>query len=317
VDLSIIIVNWNSFDFTKQCIQSLSGSVGTIEYEVIVVDNASHRDEAAAIADLFPTVKVLASEQNVGFSWANNLGFECCEGANILFLNPDTVTRGDVIDKMVGTLNRCKDFGVIGCTILNSDESIQTSCIQAFPTVSNQLLGIDCLKARWPSLPIFGIRQLFVAASDPVIEVDVVSGACLMIRREVFERVGKFSTDYFMYAEEADLCYKVRQAGWRVGFLPGVNIIHFGGQSTNKRESGFSDVMMRESLFTFFRKFYGMPYALLYRLGQLMSGMVRIAIMAPLFLIPKFRAKASRVIRKWSRITGWSITLRNSAMCRS
>lgn len=314
MDLSIVIVNWNSIEYTRQCIDSILVNVSGISYEIIVVDNAS-RDDCRSLPDTFPSVKLIVSERNLGFAGANNLGVEHSCGDIVLFLNPDTLVRDDAIQVMTVNLKNISGrFGVLGCTLLNRDLSIQMTCIQPFPTVFNQLFGIDWLKRRWPELPLFGIREIFKPSKPGIVEVEVISGACLMVKKEALEAVGRFSTDYFMYAEEADLCYKIRRAGWKIGYLREPQIIHFGGQSTSKREDGFSDLVMRESLFRFFRKFHGVPYALLYRMALLVGAAGRVLMMLPMLVVPMWKEDARRIIRKWGRITAWSLMLQNSRL---
>lgn len=314
MDLSIIIVNWNSIEFTRQCIASIQANVSNLAYEIVVVDNASRDDSCRTIKKSFPYVKLICSERNVGFARANNLGLDHACGRHILFLNPDTIVRDDAISQLVAVLDGDQKIGVVGCTLLNGDLTVQTTCIQPFPTISNQLFGVDWLKRRWPTLPLFGIRELYRESGDQVVPVQVISGACLMARRESLEKVNGFSTDYFMYAEEADLCYKIRKAGWTVAYLRKAEIIHLGGQSTNKREDGFADLVMRESLYKFCQKFYGTPYALLYRAVLLLSGLGRLLLVLPLVLLPFHHDHAERAFRKWRRITAWSLTLRSSGV---
>jgi len=313
MDLSVIIVNWNSLEFTRECIASILANASGLEYEVVVVDNASPDGSGRLMQTWSLPAKAVCSDRNLGFSRANNLGAELSSGEVILFLNPDTLIRGNALQEMVRAIRSREDIGVIGCTLLNRDLSIQTTCIQAFPTISNQLLGIDWLKRRLPRLPMFGMRELFSSENEGIAEVQVVSGACLMIKRNVFEKVGRFSTDYFMYGEESDLCLKVSKAGWKVGYLRGPQVIHFGGQSTDKRGDGFADVVMRESLFKYFRKFRGTPYALLYRVALLVAAITRLVITLPLLAFPFSHKDALYVIRKWSKITAWSLALQGGA----
>ena len=312
MDLSIVIINWNSLEFTRQCVASIVENVSGLEYEIIVVDNASPDGSGRLIESLSLPMKAVHAPRNLGFSRGNNLGVDHSSGKIILFLNPDTLVQGTAIQEMTAALRDAKDLGVIGCTLLNRDLSIQTTCIQRFPTISNQLFGIDLLKRSLPKLSMFGMRELFASANKGVTEVEVVSGACLMVKRSVFESVGRFSTDYFMYAEEADLCYKVRKGGWKVGYIRDAQIVHFGGQSTGKREDGFADIAMRESLFKFFKKFRGAPYALLYRAALLLGAVARIALALPLLAFPVRHKDALRVLRKWTRISAWSLALQSS-----
>ena len=312
MNLSIVIVNWNSIEFTKNCITSLQTTIRGLDYEIIVVDNASNDDLYGGLSEAFPSVKLVCHKRNIGFAGANNLGVEHSCGDNILLLNPDTVVLNDAIQRMVSALDSALEIGAVGCRLLNGDSSLQMTSVQPFPTIANQLFAIDWLKRRLPTLPLWGMRALYSADQQNLSDVEVVSGACLMVKREAFEKVGGFSTDYFMYAEEVDLCYKLRAAGWSVCHVPDAQIIHFGGQSTKKKENGFADIMMRESICTLLRKFRGPWYALLYRAAILSSALVRMFVLLPALAIPNQVVRRDYIapaLRKWRRIAAWSLSL--------
>jgi N-acetylglucosaminyl-diphospho-decaprenol L-rhamnosyltransferase len=315
MDLSIIIVNWNSIDLAKDCVASIRSTTRATEYEIILVDNASQPRACREFAASDPSLKLVCSEQNIGFARANNLGLQHARGSMILFLNPDTVVIGDAIDRMAEALVSDAGIGAVGCRLLNQDRSLQISCVQAFPTLLNQLFGVEWLQRRLPTLSWWGTTALYGPPSGEPAEVDVVSGACLMAKRSVLDEVGGFSTEYFMYAEEADLCYKIHGTGRKICYVGGAEIIHLGGQSSKEREDGFSDVVMRESVFRFLRKFRGGAYALAYRAAMLVSAAARIALLialAPAAFItdrPVGRKTIGRSIRKWSKVASWSLSL--------
>lgn len=312
MDLSIIIVNWNSIEFLKACTASIRSTIVDLDYEIIVVDNASEAESCRRLSETCKDIKVICSNHNVGFARANNLGVEFARGEKILFLNPDTLVLKDAIRKMVLRLDTGSEIGAVGCRLLNGDLTLQTSCVLPFPTISNQLFAVDWLKQRLPTLPLWGMRALFAETPGGVYEVEVVSGACVMVRREVFEEIGQFSTDYFMYSEDTDLCCKIRRAGWKVCHVGNAHIVHFGGQSTKKKEDAFSDVVMRESVFRILRKFRGSSYAQLYRMALLLSAVARLMLLAPLLAIPTSilnDGEIRQAFRKWRRIAAWSLGL--------
>jgi len=310
--LSIIIVNWNSTEFLKQCVQSIVDTTRDLEFEVIVVDNASTDQSFHELANRFPGVKLICSPQNVGFACANNLGEEHATGANLLFLNPDTLVRGNAIRTMLLVLQSSTELGAVGCRLLNGDGTLQTSCVQPFPNILNQVLAIDWVQRRLPQLAFWGKGPLYAKGHASVAEVDVVSGACLMVKRDTFEHVGRFSDEYFMYAEEIDLCYKIRLAGLGIGYTGQAEVVHFGGQSTKKHGDGFSDMLMRDSIFKFLRKFRGLAYAWSYRLSLLASASLRVLLLGLLLVMPPsmFDRDAVRfAFRKWCRIATWALSL--------
>jgi hypothetical protein len=311
MDLSIIIVNWNSIEFTRECIASIGANARGLGYEVIVVDNASRDDISCLRCESLPSLKLVCSSVNLGFAGANNLGFEHSCGDKLLFLNPDTLVLGDAIQKMASTLDSASEIGVVGCRLLNRDYSLQTSCVQPFPTILNQVFGIEWIQRRWPRWSFVGMRSLF-EDQDGVNEAEVVSGACLMAKRDIFERLGGFSTEYFLYAEEADLCRRVRSAGWKVCHVGNARVVHFGGESSKNNGNTFSDVVMHESVFKLLRKFRGRSYAYLYRIALFLSAGVRLAVLTPLLVLPSSttdRAPIVKAFRKWRSIARWGIAL--------
>ena len=312
MDVSIIIVNWNSTEFLVGCLGSIERTTRDIQFEIIVVDNASDDESWRNVTEQYPSVRVIRSNRNLGFARANNLGAEYAHGDKMLFLNPDTLALKDSIAIMARLLNSDSRIGVLGCRLLNPDSSVQTSCVQPFPTILNQLLTVESLKRRWPKLPLWGMRPLFSCSPSGTDEAEVVSGACLMMKRDVFRKVGGFSTEYFMYAEEMDLCRKVSEAGWKICHAGGANVIHFGGQSTKKRGNAFSHVVMRDSVFKLLQKFRGHTYARTYRAALFLSAIVRLAVLLPLRIVPASLVDHERIVyglKKWHRIANWCLAL--------
>ncbi len=310
MDLSIIIVNWNSADFVRACLESVSQHTKNISYEIIVVDNASYDDCRDIVIEKFPLAKFVQSDQNVGFARANNLGATCAQGSVILFLNPDTEIQNSAIDCFYSYFQQLPDSGVVGCRLLNSDGSLQTSCVQSLPTVLNQVLDAEVLRKLFPKSRLWGIAAF--STGKAVSEVEAVSGACMMIRRNVFDLVGGFSTDYFMYGEDLDLCYKVRQAGYRNYHVGGVTVVHHGGGSSSQTRSDFSIVMMRESVYRFLYKSRGALYSAYYRTALSVAAVMRLALL--ILLLPVWSVRNnlscwSASLRKWSAILRWGLGL--------
>lgn len=313
MNLSVIIVNWNSAEYAVSCVSSIEAQTKGLEFEIIVVDNASTDDSCRVIQERCPSVKLIRSSHNVGFARANNLGFQHSSGRILLFLNPDTELRGSAINLMYECLDSSPDIGILGCRLLNSDLSVQTSCIQPFPTILNQVADAELLRQRFPRLRLWGMRALFAADRGKPAAVEAVSGACQMIRRDVFERVGQFSTDFFMYMEDLDLCYKVRQMGAKVGYLGSATIVHHGGQSSLKRGGeDFAGPMTKESVLKFLRMRRGPVYAGAYRISMLLVAVLRCALLTVLLPIPSARLDQDSLrhsLSKWHKILRWSLGL--------
>jgi len=310
VDLSIIIVNWRSVSVLRPCLASIYANAKDFSFEIIVVDNASFDGCAQMIDREFPKVRFIQGEQNVGFAKANNLGFARSNGKNLLFLNPDTEIVGPAITLMLYRIQSIADAGVVSCTLLNSDHSIQTSCVQRFPSIAYQLLDSELLRKLSPRSDLWGTRALFEPKTAPV-SVEMVSGACLMIRRNVFEIVGQFDGEYFMYAEDMDLCYQVHRAGWKIYYVGDAVVIHHGGKSTDSKSGNhFPSILMNESMLRFVRNTRGELYARAYQATAGLNAVVRLSLLAMVFVstFGKYRGRSIRnSLGKWSKVLRWSI----------
>jgi hypothetical protein len=182
--------------------------------------------------------------------------------------------------------------------------------VQRYPRVLNQALGTDVLYSWFPQLPIWGMAPLYSTTHEPV-RVEAVSGACLMIRREVFEAAGLFSEEYFMYAEDVDLCYKATQAGWRCYYVPEATVVHYGGGSSRQREvNSWAAVVQCGSKLQFMRKTRGMVYGNLYRFAMAVTAALRWLVLAGSTAILANRDRRRRVrqsMAKWAAIFSWSL----------
>lgn len=315
-DLSIVIVNWNSVDFLRKCLQSVFETVTQVRFEVIVIDNASRDGCGEMLACKFPSVRFLQSDENLGFSGANNLGFRLSRGETVLFLNPDTEVYPGAIEKMVAALMATPDAGIVGLKLLNTDGTIQTSCIQSLPTILNQAFDLEFLRRRFPRLALWGMRPLFEENGLPA-EVQVISGACLMLRRGLFEQIGEFETSYFMYSEDVDLCLKSLRAGMKNYYVGDAVTVHHGGQSSSASStSHFGAVMMRESLFRYFRLRRSPVYAMAYRISTSLVSCFRLMALGGVLLIRRsepWQREARSAAAKWAKVFRWSIGLENWA----
>ena len=310
-DLSIIIVNWKSAAHLGNCLRTICENIEELKCEIVIVDNASYDGSADVARQYGEFVRFVQSNENLGFSRGNNLGFRHSVGDTLLFLNPDTEVRGDALVRMHDSLKSLSDAGSLGCRILNSDGTVQTSCIQAFPTITNQLLDAELLRKFTKKSSLWGIAPLFDNSRNPV-EVEAISGACLMIRREVFEAVGMFSKDYFMYAEDLDLCFKTRQAGFRNYYFGDADVVHHGGVSTKKRGgNSFSAVLQRESMKRFMKKFHGINYSRLFVLTVQCGAffrMISLIVVYPFIIFGIIdRDNLNISLQKWWNIFRWSI----------
>ena len=309
IDISIIIVNWKSADYLLNCVKSIYRETNKVNFEVIVVDNASFDDCKDRLYAEFPDVKFFQSKKNLGFAKANNVGVQLSLGKIILFLNPDTKILDNAIDKLFYNFILIKRPGVVGCKLLNSDGSLQTSCIQSFPNIINQIFDANVLREIFPKAKIWGVKALF-ENNKKAVRVDSISGACMMIDRVAFEAVNCFSTDYFMYSEDVDLCYKTNEKKLYNYFFPDAKIVHYGGGSTKNEKGSFSNIMMRESRYRYFKKFFGKYYSRFYRISMMIVSGLRIFILIsffPIFLKKERKYIYKIAIKKWISIFIWAI----------
>lgn len=310
MELSIIIVNWNSKDYLHRCIASILSSTISFNYEIIVIDNASFDGCQEMIKEFYPEVIFLQSDCNIGFAKANNLAAELAKGDRLLFLNPDTV----IVESAIETLHRAyaslPDVGIVGARLVSHEGSVQNNCIQAFPTILNMFLDSELLRNRFPQAGLWGMKTIFEKTETPA-QVDVVSGACLMISNSVYQRVGMFSTEYFMYSEDVDLCYKVRNLGFKTYYVPRAVVIHYGGASSSKSSlSVFSSVMMLESRCRYFLKTRQPYYSRLFRFAMFVMSIIRIIIAFIAWPICEIGGRGKlirKILKKWIARLRWTL----------
>ncbi len=310
--LSVIIVNWNSVEVLRACLTSLYGNTKDLNFEVLVIDNASFDGSEQMVEREFPSVIFIQSQNNLGFARANNLAFTYSKGSVLLFLNPDTEVVGSAVMQMIACLDSVENAGVVGPKLLNSDSSIQTSCVRAFPSILNRVLDSEYLRNKYRRSSLWGNRVLFDEPLNAT-RVEAISGACLMIRRSVFEKVQQFDSGYFMYAEDTDLCYRVQKVGWKNYYVGEAVVIHHGGQSSSSHPvNQFSSLMMKESTFKFFRQHHGVVYAQLFRIAMGLTALARMAVAAIAILPTSSKQQklvGSITFDKWKGVLRWAIGL--------
>ncbi len=281
MDVSIVILNYNTRDHLRACLTALqaegSTSVGggPLSAEVIVVDNASSDGSADMVVSEFPWVYLVRSPQNSGFAVGNNLALRRARGDAILILNPDTLLSRNGIASLLETLSRHPEAGIVGPKLLKPDGSMHLACRRSFPTPDVAFYRVSGLSRVFPRSRIFGRYNLTFIDPDSAMEVDSVCGACLLVRRSVVQRVGLLDERFFMYGEDLDWCLRTRQAGWTVRYEPSVVVQHQHGAASRKRALRTTFHFFR-AMDLFYRKHYVQQY------HPLLSGVVRSAIYAAL-----------------------------------
>ncbi|HEX6384099.1 MAG TPA: glycosyltransferase family 2 protein [Anaerolineae bacterium] len=252
--LSIIIVSWNVCQLLRACLQSIEDGWSSLNPEVIIVDSGSVDGTVAMVQQEFPWAQLIACDENVGFPRGNNLGIARASGRHVLLLNPDTEVQADALSTMVDYLESHADVGVVGPQLLHPDGSVQSSR-RHFPTLATALFESTWLQAfAPPSL----MRHYYVLdlAKEEAADVDWLTGACLMVRRQVIDQVGGLDEAYFMYSEELDWCRRIKTAGWRVVYLPAAKVLHHAGKSSEQAVTA-RHVNFQRAKLRYFRKYHG------------------------------------------------------------
>jgi N-acetylglucosaminyl-diphospho-decaprenol L-rhamnosyltransferase len=224
-DLSIIIVSWNTRDLLDRCLQAVWESAAAARLQVIVVDNASDDGSAEMVRQKHPEAVLIQNEANLGFARANNLALPQARGRHLLLLNSDAFLTPPAVDALVGALEASPRLGIAGPQLIYPDGAFQESH-GSLPTLGWELLSLFGLNRLWSNAPPSG------GAPQGYLRTGWVKGACMALRRELVEQTGLFDEDFFFFSEEIDLCRRAHSAGWEVGFLPQVSVVHAEGGST-------------------------------------------------------------------------------------
>ena len=250
LDLSIVIVNYNTREFLKRCISSIVGNVRSVSYEIIIVDNASTDGSPSVISNFqFPRLapaspglggakraisnfKIILNKKNVGFSKANNQGVRVSQKSRyILFLNPDTIMQDQTIEEMVKFMNNNKDAGASTCKIVMLNGEIDDAVHRGFPTPWNAFAHFTGLEKMFPKSKLFAGYSLGFLDFNAIHKIDVLAGAFMLVRRVAGEEVRWWDEDYFFYGEDIDFCYMLKQKGWKIYYVPTVSVTHYKGVS--------------------------------------------------------------------------------------
>jgi GT2 family glycosyltransferase len=256
IDISIIIVNWNARELLKECINSIYENMNQEFFEVIVVDNNSSDGSADMIKEVFGSkdnLIFIINSENKGFAGANNQGLVIARGRVILLLNPDTLIIGDVINSVYKCLCEDSSLGIAGCKVLNVDGTLQLACRRMVPTPKDAFFKLIGISKMFKNRENFSRYNLTFIPEDEFCDVDSVSGAFLMIKREVINTIGLLDEDFFMYGEEMDWCLRAKKAGYKVRYCPVGSIIHYKGESS--RKLGFKATYeFYRAMYVFYRK---------------------------------------------------------------
>ena len=309
-DFSIVIVNWNGGQLLLDCLDSILPATGGLNVETVVVDNDSKDDSVSQVQEKFPGVKVVRAGGNVGFGRGCNIGVKASTGRLLMFLNPDALLQPDTLREIRNFMTAHPETGAVGCKVKDLEGTVQELGIQRDPTPLLEfvkMLGV----ARWQRTE----NNKWFPRKDPLSSGPVTKlyGACLVVRRNVFNQIGGFDDRFFMYCEDVDICRKVLAGGHGLYYLAEAEIVHNQGSCSRKAPSGFSILMQCDSLDKYMRKYHGRMGAWMYRacvagassLRALpLSGMVALTAMSQ-GARQKWRDKW---LRNWFTLR-WSLSL--------
>lgn len=251
--LSIVIVNWKTPHLLASCLDSIEEEDNSKRFEIWVVDNASNDGSVSMIQAKYPYVNVIANRENLGFSKACNQAIPQTSGQFILLLNPDTTVTQGAINKLLKFLAENPDCGAAGPKILNPDGTLQLACRRAFPSVAASFFRVTYLSRLFPKNQLFSRYNLSYIDPDRQLSVDALSGSCMMVRRQVIDQVGLLDEEIFMFGEDIDWCWRIKQAGWSVFYLPDAVVYHIHGAASRLRPIG-TTVDLHKGMAVFYRK---------------------------------------------------------------
>ena len=284
--VSAIIVSYNVKDYLLESLRALYSSTD-IPVEAIVVDNASRDGSLEAVREEFPQAKLHRMKKNVGFGRANNVGLEMAEERFALLLNPDVMVAPDCVGKLADFLLVRPDVGGVGPRLLRPDGTQDLAARRAFPTPAIAFYRVSGLSRVFPKSARFGRYNMGHQPVNKPHEIDAGTAACLMVRRAAIEQVGFFDPAYFMYGEDLDLCFRLKQGGWKIFYLPTAEAIHVKGASS-RQETNRMLYEFHSAMWTFHHKHFAddMP--------AFGNGLVWAAIWS-----------------RWAVLTGWANLTKN------
>ncbi len=263
--LSIIIVNYNVKYFLEQSLHSVRKAIKGLDVEVFVVDNNSVDGSIEMLLNKFHEVQTIANKNNVGFSKANNQGIKLAKGKYVLLLNPDTIVEEDTFSKIVQFMDEHQDAGGLGVKMVDGKGNFLPESKRGLPTPSVAFYKIFGLSRLFPKSRIFGKYHLGFLNREEIHEVDILSGAFMLLRKSVLDKIGLLDETFFMYGEDIDLSYRIIKAGYKNYYFPKTRIIHYKGESTKKSSVNYVIVFYR-AMAIFAKKHFSAKNARLFSL---------------------------------------------------
>lgn len=264
--VSIVIVNWKTPQLLADCLDSIATrDRGYADFETFVVDNNSGDGSVEMLKERYPNVLLTENLDNVGFAVACNQVIPQANGQYILLLNPDTTITDNAISTLACFLDQRSEVGAVGPKVLNPDGTLQLACRRSFPSVSAAFFRLSYLSKLFPANEKIARYNLTHADPDKELEVDALSGSCMMVRKEVVDKIGLLDEDIFMFGEDIDWCWRIKENGWKVVYIPDSIIYHVHGASSRLRPIG-ATINLHKGMEVFYRKHLAKKYWALFNL---------------------------------------------------
>lgn len=287
IDLSIIIVSFNTSSITIECLESIQKTVKNTSYEVIVVDNKSADDSVSKIKQFqksFPNFHLIENSENYGFSKANNIGIKKSSGDYVLFLNSDTLVYEDTIDAMIKFMNDTPNCGASTCFVRMPNGMLDDASHRGFPTPWRAIAYFSHISKLLPKSKFFSGYNLTYLDITKTHEIEALAGAFMLVRRKAGDMVGWWDEDFFWYGEDLDFCYRLKKNGWKIYFVPQYEILHYkgvsGGIKKNSKHLSLASPETKkkaqEARFNAMRIFYNKHYKTKY--PRLINNLVLLGI---------------------------------------
>jgi O-antigen biosynthesis protein len=263
--LSVVIVNYNVKYFLEQCLHSVRSAARNIDCEIFVVDNNSVDGSLQMVEEKFPEVKLIANQDNRGFSRANNQAIKIARGEYVLLLNPDTIVEEDTFEKIIRFMDEHPDAGGLGVKMVDGKGKFLPESKRGLPKPAVAFYKIFGLSSLFPKSKVFGHYHLTYLHPDEIHQVDVLSGAFMLIRKTVLDKIGGLDEEYFMYGEDIDISYRITQEGYKNYYFPQTRIIHYKGESTKKSSINYV-LVFYQAMIIFAKKHFSQKNARLFSL---------------------------------------------------
>lgn len=289
-ELSICIVNLNSCDYLRDCLASLYQSTSAGQMEVIVVDNGSTDGSVDWLRQNYPQVRLILNQKNLGYTYPMNQALRAASGRYCAQLNPDTVIDPHAFETLIAFMDVHPEIGICTPKVLNRDGTLQKQCRRSAARPWDTIAYFSGLAKRFPQDKRFAGYLKTYLDENEINEVEAVSGSCMLIRREVFDQIGYLDEDFFAYQEDADFCFRAREAGWKIYYNPQAQITHYGGEGGSKVQVYRGVYEWHRSYYLYYRKHLAKDYFFLFNwlYYAVMLGKLGVSMTATFFRKNKF-----------------------------